>query len=123
MKSKLPHSYFSAAILLLAAFLRFYHLSAQSLWSDEGNSAALARRGFTEIAQRTAFDIHPPLYYWLLKIWMVIWGDSEAGLRSLSAVLGRQMQLAHRGSSRLKSPYCCRKRSQTARFTRRLRMR
>lgn len=88
MKSKLPRSYFSVAILLLAAFLRFYHLSAQSLWSDEGNSAALARRGFTEIAQRAAFDIHPPLYYWLLKIWAVIWGNSEAGLRSLSAALG-----------------------------------
>lgn len=89
MKSKLPRSLPPiVAILLLAAFLRFYHLSAQSLWSDEGNSAALARRGFTEIAQRAAFDIHPPLYYWLLKIWAVIWGNSEAGLRSLSAALG-----------------------------------
>ena len=48
---------------------------------------ALARRGFIEIAQRTAFDIHPPLYYWLLKIWITMIGDSEIGLRSLSVVL------------------------------------
>ncbi|MCB0168575.1 MAG: glycosyltransferase family 39 protein, partial [Anaerolineae bacterium] len=75
-------------ILLLAAFFRFYHLAGQSLWSDEGNSVALARRSFTEIAQRTAFDIHPPFYYWLLKIWTGLFGDSEVGLRSLSAVLG-----------------------------------
>lgn len=89
MKSKLPRSLSPiVAILLLAAFLRFYRLSAQSLWSDEGNSAALARRGFAEIAQRAAFDIHPPLYYWLLKIWVAVFSDSEAGLRSLSAALG-----------------------------------
>ncbi len=76
------------AILLLAAILRFYRLSGQSLWADEGNSVALARRSFVEIAQRTAFDIHPPFYYWLLKIWISVFGDSEIGLRSLSVVLG-----------------------------------
>ncbi|MCL4298366.1 MAG: glycosyltransferase family 39 protein [Anaerolineae bacterium] len=75
-------------ILLLAALLRFYNLSGQSLWADEGNSAALARRGFVEIARRTAFDIHPPFYYWLLKCWTFFFGSSEAGLRSLSVVLG-----------------------------------
>ena len=75
-------------ILLLATFFRFYHLPGQSLWSDEGNSVALARRSLAEIARRTAFDIHPPFYYWLLKIWTGLFGDSEAGLRSLSAVLG-----------------------------------
>ena len=75
-------------ILLCAALLRFYNLSGQSLWADEGNSVALARRGFAEIAQRTAFDIHPPFYYWLLKLWIVVFGDSEIGLRSLSVVLG-----------------------------------
>jgi 4-amino-4-deoxy-L-arabinose transferase-like glycosyltransferase len=76
------------AILLLATFLRFYRLAHQSLWADEGNSLALAQRGFMEIAQRTAFDIHPPAYYWLLKIWTALFGYSEVGLRSLSAALG-----------------------------------
>ena len=74
-------------IIALAGYFRFYRLSYQSLWSDEGNSVALARRGFSEIAQRTAFDIHPPLYYWLLKIWTFVLGDSEFGLRSLSVCL------------------------------------
>ncbi len=75
-------------ILLLAAWLRFYHLSGPSLWADEGNSVALAGRGWVEIAQRTAFDIHPPLYYWLLKIWTTVFGTGEVSLRSLSALLG-----------------------------------
>ncbi len=75
-------------ILLTAAGLRFYRLAEQSLWADEGNSVALAHRTFTQIAHHTAFDIHPPLYYWLLKIWVALFGDSEIGLRSLSAMLG-----------------------------------
>jgi 4-amino-4-deoxy-L-arabinose transferase-like glycosyltransferase len=75
-------------ILLLAAATRFYRLDYQSLWSDEGNSVVLARAGFGEIAARTAFDIHPPFYYWLLKIWVSLLGESEFAVRSLSAVLG-----------------------------------
>ena len=84
----LTRSLTAPLILLLAALLRFYNLSGQSLWADEGNSVALARRGFVEIARRTAFDIHPPFYYWLLKCWTFLFGSSEIGLRSLSAVLG-----------------------------------
>jgi mannosyltransferase len=73
-------------ILLLAAALRFYRLAGQSLWSDEGNSVALAQAGLAEIAARTALDIHPPLYYWLLHFWMRLFGQSEVAVRSLSAV-------------------------------------
>ena len=75
-------------ILVLAALLRFYGLGQQSLWADEGNSVALTRLGIWEIAQRTAFDIHPPFYYWLLKGWVSVFGTSEIALRSLSALLG-----------------------------------
>lgn len=77
-----------ALILALAAGLRFYDLSGQSLWADEGNSAALAARSLAQIAQDAANDIHPPLYYWLLQLWTLAFGASEIGLRSLSAVLG-----------------------------------
>ncbi|MEM7032363.1 MAG: glycosyltransferase family 39 protein, partial [Chloroflexota bacterium] len=76
-------------ILLVATLLRFYQIDAQSLWSDEGNSYALIQAGFVDIANRTAFDIHPPLYYWLLKLWSVILGESVFALRSFSAVLGK----------------------------------
>jgi len=75
-------------ILGLAAVLRFYGLGAQSLWSDEGNSAALAARPWIQIARDAARDIHPPLYYWLLKLWTTLVGRSEVALRSLSALMG-----------------------------------
>lgn len=75
-------------ILLLATFLRFHNLDAQSFWNDEGNSARLSERPFRLIIEGTASDIHPPLYYLLLRGWRELVGDSEFGLRSLSAFAG-----------------------------------
>ncbi len=86
-------------IIGIAVGVRFYNLGAQSLWSDEGNSAALATRSLAEIAQGAANDIHPPLYYWLLRLWTQVFGASETALRSLSALLGVLLVLgtAHLG--------------------------
>ncbi len=72
----------------LAAGVRFYALDASSLWSDEGNTWALIQRSFAEIARDAAADIHPPGYYWLLKVWTSIFGTDAYGMRSLSAVAG-----------------------------------
>ncbi|OUC08677.1 hypothetical protein RY27_07540, partial [Litorilinea aerophila] len=58
-----------AFLLLLGAGLRFYRLDASSLWSDEGNTWALMGRSVARIAQDAAANIHPPGYYWLLKLW------------------------------------------------------
>ncbi len=76
------------AFLVLAAAVRFYRIGAQSLWNDEGNSAVMASRSFVSIARNAAHDIHPPLYYWLLHLWSLLFGTSEAALRSLSALFG-----------------------------------
>jgi mannosyltransferase len=75
-------------VLLLAAALRFYRLDGQSLWADEGNSVALAGRSLAEITYGAAYDIHPPLYYYLLHFWVWPFGTSEFAVRSLSAVIG-----------------------------------
>ncbi len=75
-------------VLLLALGLRFYRLDAQSLWSDEGNSAGLAGRSLPLITAAAAGDIHPPLYYYLLHFWAQVWGTSEHDLRALSALAG-----------------------------------
>ena len=75
-------------ILILAAVLRLYRIDAQSLWYDEGNSARIAERSLGLIYAGAAADIHPPLYYLLLSLWRAIFGASEAGLRSMSALAG-----------------------------------
>ena len=63
-------------------------LTCSSLWHDEGNAWALAQRSFARIAVDAAADIHPPGYYWLLKLWGGPFGYSAWGMRSLSALAG-----------------------------------
>lgn len=75
-------------ILVLAAFLRFYRLDGQSLWADEGNSVSLSGRDLPLVTAGAAHDIHPPLYYYLLHFWMLVFGNSEFAVRALSALLG-----------------------------------
>ena len=75
-------------ILWLATGLRFYQLDAQSFWNDEGNSARLSERPLNLIIEGTASDIHPPLYYIVLRGWREILGGTEFGLRSFSAFAG-----------------------------------
>lgn len=75
-------------LLLLATGLRFHKLDAQSFWNDEGNSARLSERSLPLIIEGTASDVHPPLYYVLLRGWRELLGESEFGLRSFSAFAG-----------------------------------
>lgn len=75
-------------ILVVATFLRFYALANSSLWSDEGNTWALIQRPFATIARDAAADIHPPGYYWLLKVWASLFGFSATAMRAFSALAG-----------------------------------
>jgi mannosyltransferase len=75
-------------VLVLAGVLRFHLLDGQSLWGDEGTSVALSLRDLASITQGAALDIHPPLYYYLLHYWMLLFGSGEIAIRSLSALTG-----------------------------------
>src|SRR3990172_8818069 len=74
--------------LLLAAWLRFYRIEYQSYWNDEGNSRVLAGRPGGHTARAAPADIHPPLYYLVLKGWRAAAGESEIALRGFSAFAG-----------------------------------
>ncbi len=75
-------------VLLLATALRFHLLGAQSFWNDEGNSVRLSERSIPAIIEGTASDVHPPLYYLLLRGWREPAGETEFALRALSAFAG-----------------------------------
>lgn len=75
-------------LLLLAFGLRVYRIGEQRVWWDEGWSVWLSRFGLLDILRETGNDVHPPLYFWLLHLWGQMVGESEAGLRLLSAFLG-----------------------------------
>ena len=78
-----------AGLVALAACLRFYGIGHQGFWFDEANTAQLVR--FTPgrmLGLLPGSESTPPLYYCVAWVWARLWGDGEAGLRSLSAVFG-----------------------------------
>jgi len=77
-----------ALLILLAFAVRFHFLERQSLWNDEGNSLRLAQRSVPDLLDAAGRDIHPPGYYLALKGWLALAGESEFGLRALSALQG-----------------------------------
>lgn len=76
-------------ILILGLVLRVFNIN-QSLWLDEATSVLVAKNfSFTEIVTKFSVnDFHPPLYYFLLKVWGTIFGWSEIAVRSLSLIFG-----------------------------------
>jgi len=74
------------AILLLALSLRIYGLGTRDLWYDEAFSFFLAKQPPAEIVSGTAADTEPPLYYFLLHLWLNL-GESPFTLRLLSVLI------------------------------------
>jgi uncharacterized membrane protein len=73
---------------LIGFGLRLYHLSFQPLWGDEGWSFYFAGQSLPALLALTALDIHPPLYYVLLKGWLSIAGFDPETARFFSVVAG-----------------------------------
>lgn len=77
------------AIVVLAAVLRFATLGTQSIWFDEAATWDLVRRPFGAMLSRLPDgESNPPLFYVLEWLWTRVFGDGEAGLRSLPALAG-----------------------------------
>jgi 4-amino-4-deoxy-L-arabinose transferase-like glycosyltransferase len=76
-------------VLAAGAALRFATLGGQSLWLDEAVTARLLRHDFGGMLKAIPdSESTPPLYYALAWLWTHVFGTSEVGMRSLSALLG-----------------------------------
>jgi len=76
-------------IVFLALAVRLLLLTTQSGWQDEGYTLAAVHRPFAAVlAQATQFDVHPPLYYALLHVWMRLVGYGLVQGRLLSVICG-----------------------------------
>jgi hypothetical protein len=76
-------------VVALAAVLRFRGLGHQGLWYDEAVTGWLVRAPLgqmLEVLPRS--ESTPPLYYVLAWLWVRALGDTDVGLRSLSALAG-----------------------------------
>lgn len=71
-KEQMPH------IILIIIGIIFLLIPAfhSNIWFDESYSVAIVNHSFGEIWQIGANDVHPILYYWLLKIVNIIFGQN-----------------------------------------------
>ena len=81
-------SHLLVIILLLAAALRLYGLTAESLWLDEGYTARRAGEPLPELVSEFRHETQSGLYYVGLNLWCVIFGRSEFALRLPSVIFG-----------------------------------
>lgn len=76
-------------ITIVGAALRFATISTQSYWLDEATTVHLMHLPFgTMLHQVRVSETTPPLYFVVAWLWAKLFGTSELGLRSLSALLG-----------------------------------
>lgn len=85
---RLANPWWAVAIVGVGFLLRTYRLGVESIWYDEGVSLYLAQQTPAGIIQHTAGDIHPPLYYLLLHLWIRLLGSSEFAAALLSVAFG-----------------------------------
>ncbi|PTT02744.1 glycosyltransferase family 39 protein [Pseudomonas sp. HMWF006] len=78
----------SGLILLLSILLRFHDIGIPYLWTDEAFSALVSVQSPSAIWFHMGHEVHPPLYFLLLHLWIQMFGDSVQALRAMSAVAG-----------------------------------
>lgn len=76
-------------VIACAIFMTFCMLNITgTIWFDESYSAYLVRGDFGDIWNMTSLDVHPPLFYFLLKIWASIFGYTDFSMRFMSVFFG-----------------------------------
>lgn len=89
MIKNLKNNYELLLITLFAFAIRLINLGKLNLWLDEGYSVGNVYRGMSFIFNESFInEPNPPLYYFLLNLWVKVFGDSEFSVRFPSAVFG-----------------------------------
>ena len=73
-------------VMAVGAVLFFFRITRESLWYDESYTGALVRQPIFNIIDVTGGDNHPPLYYIMLRVFVLIFGNSVLSLRAFSAI-------------------------------------
>ncbi len=76
------------AFILVAALLRIAFVSSEALWGDEVFTLRFVSGSFGEVLGKTVHDVHPPLYFLLMRGWVGVAGTSAAALRAPSVLFG-----------------------------------
>ena len=76
------------ALFLLTFALRLHLLGAKNVWWDEALAIWAVRKPLAAVTLWTAGDVHPPLYFWSLWLWVRAVGQGEFAARVLTAGYG-----------------------------------
>jgi mannosyltransferase len=81
-----PRIDFVFLVVALSIFttITLFNVTNAAIWFDEAFSSYLIQFSYADVARFTATDVHPPVYYWVLKAWTSLFGVDEFGLRSMS---------------------------------------
>jgi 4-amino-4-deoxy-L-arabinose transferase-like glycosyltransferase len=78
-----------AVVTAIGAALRFGTIASQSFWLDEATTVHEMHLSLGALLHQVHVnETTPPLYFVLAWLWTKVFGSSEAGIRSLSALLG-----------------------------------
>ena len=72
----------------MAFVLRMHQLAGPTLWYDEAASWKTIQFPWPEMFQSIERNVHPPVYYILLKLWASVCGYSTESLRGFSVLFG-----------------------------------
>jgi mannosyltransferase len=85
--------YATAALIAICAIDvvvgTYYRFTTTSkMWLDEAQTVNIASFPLRSIASELRLDGAPPLYYYLLHLWMSVFGTSDTAIRALSGLFG-----------------------------------
>lgn len=73
-----------AAVVVVSVVLRFYQ--AGDLWLDEAISVNISKLSLGQIPVALSHDGAPPLYYYMLHFWMLLFGEGNFAVRAFSGL-------------------------------------
>ena len=69
-------------ILVFSVFVTL--IFNDSLWGDEAYTMLMLKQRFIDITSQTAADVHPPLYYYISKLFTLVFGYSVTAVKLAS---------------------------------------
>ena len=73
-------------IIILGSIFIFLSIFHENIWFDEAYSVGMTNKTFTDIWNIGSNDVHPVLYYWMLRIIKVLTNGSIIAYRIFSAI-------------------------------------
>lgn len=89
MLNKFKYNKYDKLLYIIIFFILVIYVGLSfndSLWGDEAYTMLMLKNDFVNITLATASDVHPPLYYYITKLFTIIFGYSVTVVKIASIV-------------------------------------